>query len=69
MFSLGVNMNPSEARVLQSLQEGTDGFKSVLDRLDGTSQQDDFVRFERAELDVVLDEDQTNNRNRLSASD
>lgn len=62
-------MNPSEARVLQSLDEGTEGFNSVLDRLDGTSQRDDFVRFERAELDVMIGEDRAGYGNRLSASD
>lgn len=62
-------MDPSEARVLQSLEEGTEGFKSVLDRLDGTSRDDDFVRFERDELDIVLGEDRTDSYRRLSASD
>ncbi|QLH76379.1 hypothetical protein HZS55_03250 [Halosimplex rubrum] len=62
-------MDPSEARVLQSLEGGTEGFKSVLDRLDGASREDDFVRFERDELDVVLGEGRTDSYDRLSASD
>lgn len=37
-------LSPDAARVLQSLEEGTEGFKSVLSRLEGTSEDTDFIR-------------------------
>jgi hypothetical protein len=61
-------MNPRKARVLQSLEQGTVGFNSVLDRLDGTSQEDDFIRCNRDEIRAMVGEE-SQQRNRLSASD
>ncbi len=61
-------MNPDNARVLQSLEQGTEGFNSVLDRLDGVSQENDFVRYNRDEIRSMIGED-PQYRERLSASD
>lgn len=61
-------MDPDRARVLQSLEQGTEEFNAVLTRLDGVSREDDFVRFNRAEIRSMIGED-PQYRERLSASD
>ncbi len=63
-----MRMNPDNARVLQSLEQGTEGFNSVLDRLDGVSQENDFVRYNCDEIRSMIGED-PQYRERLSASD
>jgi hypothetical protein len=63
-----VDMNPDKARVLQSLEQGTEGFNSVLDRLNGTSQENDFLRYSRDEIRSLMGED-PQHREHLSASD
>lgn len=37
-------IDPDAARVLQSLEQGTEGFQTVLTRLNGTSEHSDFIR-------------------------
>lgn len=61
-------MNPENTRVLQSLHEGTEGFNSVLDRLDHVSRTDDFNRYTTAEIREMMGESPSH-RERLSASD
>lgn len=63
-----MNMNPDKARVLQSLEQGTEGFNSVLDRLNGTSQENDFLRYNRDEIQSLMGEN-PQHREHLSASD
>lgn len=61
-------MDPNKARVLQSLEEGTEGFTSVLDRLNGVSEEDDFIRINQNEIRAIVGEE-PHYRDRLSASD
>lgn len=65
---MSMSMDPDNARVLQSLEQGTEGFNSVFERLDGVSQEDDFIRFTQDEIRSMMGED-SSYRERLSASD
>lgn len=58
-----------KSRVVASLQERSEGFMEVFDRLEGVTREDDVRRLSDREIDHLLGTEESQQRSRLRSDD